>query len=79
MLAAAHLLRLARDRHGTRVETGVTVTGFIRSGERVTGIHTTAGKIVGENVINAAGSWAGQVASLAGVEVPVLPGAGSCS
>jgi D-hydroxyproline dehydrogenase subunit beta len=73
MLAAAHLLRLARDRHGARVETGVTVTGFIRSGDRVTGVHTTAGKIVGENVINAAGTWAGQVASLAGVEVPVLP------
>ncbi|MCK2218804.1 FAD-binding oxidoreductase [Actinomadura sp. ATCC 31491] len=72
VLVVAHLLRLARGL-GARVRTGAAVTGFLRDGERVTGVRTTAGDIAAGAVLNAAGTWAGQVAALAGVRVPVLP------
>ncbi|NUW36794.1 FAD-dependent oxidoreductase [Nonomuraea sp. SMC257] len=72
MLVVAHLLRLARGL-GTEVRTGTEVTGFLRDGERVTGVRTTGGDIPAGAVLNAAGTWAGAVAGLAGVRVPVLP------
>jgi sarcosine oxidase subunit beta len=72
MLAVAHLLRLARE-SGAEVRTGTEVTGFLRSGARVTGVRTTAGDVPAGAVLNAAGTWAGEVAALAGVHLPVLP------
>ena len=72
MLLTAHLLRLARSA-GATVSTGVTVTGMLRSGDRVTGVRTDVGPINAGAVINAAGAWAGAVAALAGVSLPVLP------
>ncbi|RKN06272.1 NAD(P)/FAD-dependent oxidoreductase [Streptomyces radicis] len=72
MLAVAHLLRLARD-GGAEVRTGVEVTGLLRDGDRVTGVRTDRGDIPAGNVVNAAGPWAGSVAELAGVRLPVLP------
>ncbi|GAA1657177.1 NAD(P)/FAD-dependent oxidoreductase [Actinoplanes couchii] len=72
MLMAAHLLRMAREA-GAVVRTGVTVTGFLRDGDRVTGVRTDQGDVPAGHVVNAAGTWAGQIAELAGVEVPVLP------
>ncbi|MBC6457528.1 FAD-binding oxidoreductase [Actinomadura sp. HBU206391] len=73
MLAAAHLLRAARDRYGARLRTGVTVTGVICAGGRVTGVRTDRGDIMAGAVVNAAGTWGGEIAALAGVRVPVLP------
>ncbi|MEU5947982.1 FAD-binding oxidoreductase [Micromonospora sp. NPDC047465] len=72
MLVAAHLLRQARER-GTRVRTHTEVTGFLRDGPRVTGVRTSTGDIPASAVLNAAGTWAGDIAGLAGVRVPVLP------
>ncbi|WP_405684235.1 FAD-binding oxidoreductase [Streptomyces sp. NBC_01387] len=72
MLVVAHLLRLARD-SGAHVHTGTEVTGFLRSGDRVTGVRTSAGDIPAAAVLNAAGTWAGEVAALARVSVPVHP------
>ncbi|GAA1105594.1 NAD(P)/FAD-dependent oxidoreductase [Streptomyces javensis] len=111
MLAAAHLLRLAR-RRGAVVRTGTEVVGFLRRGRRtggpatpgggdagapatpvapgggagapaapgnggagapVTGVRTPHGTVSAPAVLNAAGTWAGAVAGLAGVELPVLP------
>lgn len=72
VLAAHHLLRLARDR-GARLLTGVTVTGIrVRSG-RAIGIDSSAGVIDAGVVVNCAGPWAGEIAALAGLELPVLP------
>ncbi|MER6948966.1 FAD-binding oxidoreductase [Nonomuraea sp. NPDC000554] len=76
MLAAAKLLEHAAESygHGTvRLRTGVTVTGFTLSGGRVTGVRTDRGDLLGGAVINAAGTWGGEVAAMAGVELPVLP------
>lgn len=77
VLLAAHLLRMARER-GATVLTGTAVTGFLRDGDAVTGVVTgtddgSAGEIFAPVVVNAAGAWAGDVAALAGVDMPVLP------
>ncbi|SFI59652.1 NAD(P)/FAD-dependent oxidoreductase [Amycolatopsis sacchari] len=68
MLAAARLLRDAT------VLTGTEVLGFRRdSGGALTGVETSAGFLPAQWVINAAGTWGGEVATLAGAPVPVLP------
>lgn len=72
MLVAAHLLRLARGM-GATVHTDTRVTGFTRAGETVTGVETSRGTISAPAVVNAAGTWGGAIAALAGVEVPVNP------
>ncbi|GII33578.1 NAD(P)/FAD-dependent oxidoreductase [Planotetraspora mira] len=72
MLVVAHLLRLARE-SGAEVRTRTEVVGFLRDGDRVKGVRTSGGDIPAGAVLNAAGTWAGGVADLAGVRVPVLP------
>ncbi|WP_125614023.1 NAD(P)/FAD-dependent oxidoreductase [Specibacter cremeus] len=72
MLVVAHLLRLARGL-GATVHPDTQVTGFVRSGDAVTGVQTTRGIIAAPRVVNAAGTWGGAVAALARVTVPVLP------
>lgn len=72
MLLTAHLLRLARGL-GAQVVTGSAVTGFLRDGDAVTGVTTSSGPISAPAVLNAAGTWSGEVALLAGVHLPVLP------
>lgn len=71
-IAAARLLRDAR-RRGASVRTGVEVTGMLRSGSRTAGVRTSAGDLPAGAVVNAAGTWGGEIAGLAGVNVPVLP------
>jgi D-hydroxyproline dehydrogenase subunit beta len=77
MLAAAHLLRSARHRHGALVLTGVSVEGITRGGAggdgRITGVRTSQGDLAARWVVNAAGTWGGEVAALAGAPVPVMP------
>jgi D-hydroxyproline dehydrogenase subunit beta len=72
MLATAVLLRLARDA-GAWVLTGEQVIGFVRDGARVTGVQTRARTVSAAAVVNAAGTWAGEVAALAGASLPVAP------
>ncbi|MFG1700104.1 NAD(P)/FAD-dependent oxidoreductase [Nonomuraea sp. NPDC049309] len=76
MLAAARLLRHAAESFGkgtVRLHLGAEVTGFLRSGDRITGVRTTRGDVLGDAVVNAAGTWGGEIAALAGVELPILP------
>jgi glycine/D-amino acid oxidase-like deaminating enzyme len=74
MLATAHLLRLAARDHGVSVRTGVRVTAIARAaGGRVVGVETSAGRVATETVVNAAGTWAGEVAGLAGVRLAIEP------
>ncbi|WP_428934000.1 NAD(P)/FAD-dependent oxidoreductase [Streptomyces sp. ACT015] len=69
-LAAAHVLRAS----GVRLATGRTVTGVLRGRDgAVRGVVTDRGEIHAPAVVNAAGTWGGAVASLAGVRLPVLP------
>ncbi|HEY7008537.1 MAG TPA: FAD-dependent oxidoreductase, partial [Jatrophihabitantaceae bacterium] len=72
MLLVAHLLRLARA-SGARVLSQTEVVGFLRRGERVVGVRTSAGDLAAGAVLNAAGTWAAELAGRAEVDVPVLP------
>jgi sarcosine oxidase subunit beta len=49
------------------------VTGIRTDGQGVCGVETAKGPIAGRVVVNAAGPWAGLVAGLAGVDLPVEP------
>lgn len=64
-------------RRGVRTMWETEVTGFERSGPggsgRITGVRTNRGPIAAEIVVNAAGAWAGAIASLAGVRLQVEP------
>lgn len=72
MLAAARLLAAARA-NGSAVRSGVTVTGMLWSGDRIAGVRSTAGDLPAGAVVNAAGTWGGEVAGLAGVALPIAP------
>ena len=72
MLVAAHLVRLATQA-GARFLAHTPVGGFLRSGDRVTGVRTPRGDFSAGAVVNCTGTWAGQLAALARVSVPVLP------
>lgn len=71
MLAAAELLRQARSL-GATVHTGTSVVGFSHGRDGI-GVRTSAGEMSARWVINAAGTWGGDIATLAGAPVPVLP------
>ncbi|MEW2120106.1 FAD-dependent oxidoreductase [Streptomyces sp. NPDC005474] len=73
-LAAAHVVRAAR-RAGAELRTGTTVTDILRAPDgSVRGVQTAGhGDIHAPTVVNAAGTWGGEVAALAGVHLPVLP------
>jgi len=62
----------ARDK-GVRFAEGRPVTSVTRAGDRVTGVGTPGGEIATDTLIDAAGPWAGEVAKLAGVELPITP------
>lgn len=58
---------------GVRLQCAAPVIDIAVERERVTGVATPRGRIACEVVVNAAGPWAGQVAALAGLTVPVQP------
>lgn len=58
---------------GVRLQRATAVMGFDLSGGRVAGVQTSQGPVRCETVVNAAGPWAGSVAAMAGLKVPVLP------
>ncbi|MFE0170916.1 NAD(P)/FAD-dependent oxidoreductase [Streptomyces sp. NPDC059002] len=78
-LAAAHLLRNAgrskEQGHGRlTLRLGEEVTAVL-TGPRgeIRGVRTAAGDVLAPRVLNAAGTWGGTIAQLAGVDLPVLP------
>jgi sarcosine oxidase, subunit beta len=58
---------------GSRLRRETAVTGFVLRNGQVEALETSAGLIGCELVVNAAGAWAGQVAALAGLDLPVKP------
>jgi glycine oxidase len=49
------------------------VSGFIRDGERVSGVKSSAGEMRGDQVVLAAGAWSGELLGTLGLELPVEP------
>ncbi|WAZ25296.1 FAD-binding oxidoreductase [Streptomyces cinnabarinus] len=69
-LAAAVLARAS----GARLLTGHTVTAVLRTPDgTVRGVRTDHGDLHAPAVVNAAGTWGGDLAALAGAHLPVLP------
>ena len=72
MLATARMLRTVQARGG-RFLAKANITSIITSQGRVTRVVTSAGTFGAPIVINAAGTWAGQIAELAGSYLPIAP------
>ena len=62
----------ARQR-GVRLWLGTEVTGIDLEGGRVRAVNTSRGRVETRAVVNAAGAWAGPLAKLVGVDLPVKP------
>jgi 4-methylaminobutanoate oxidase (formaldehyde-forming) len=61
-------------RLGVETRTGVRVTGITRDGRgAVTAVETDHGTIRTECVVNAGGMWAGQIAAMVGLSLPITP------
>lgn len=63
----------AARRLGAKIFTGIEARGIHVEGGRVTAVETTQGTISTPIVVDAAGPWAGQVAAMAGVDLPIVP------
>ncbi len=71
-LAAMGFANLAR-KLGVRIEERTKVTGIKIERGRVEGVETTKGPISSPVVVNVAGPWAGEVALMAGLDLPAKP------
>ena len=56
---------------GVEIHQRTTVTGFETSGDRVSAVHTDRGTVRAGHVLQAAGGLNGQIAALAGIEIPI--------
>lgn len=56
---------------GVRILTECPATGLEVAAGRIRAVETPNGKVMCRHVVNAAGPWAGQVAALAGVRLPI--------
>jgi sarcosine oxidase subunit beta len=59
--------------HGATVQKNVVVTGLLRDECGISGVATSTGEISTRKVVNCAGAWAGGVAKLANIDLPVEP------
>ena len=60
-------------RHGAKFLTFTEVTGIETSGSKIQAVMTTAGRVMTDTVINAAGVWAPNIAKMANVSLPITP------
>lgn len=68
----AALAAAARAR-GAEILEKTDVTGFLRSGKRVTGVETSAGSFSAATTVIATGSWSPQLAQLLDINLPIRP------
>ncbi|MGY3678882.1 NAD(P)/FAD-dependent oxidoreductase [Streptomyces sp. TE33382] len=72
-VATARLMRAARDA-GAALYSGEEVTAVLTGpGGAVRGVRTGRRELHAPAVVNAAGTWGGELAAMAGVRLPVLP------
>jgi hydrogen cyanide synthase HcnC len=69
----ADALRAGARHHGARLLSHTEVTGIEVERGRVVAVRTAAERLPTGMVVNAAGAWAGQVAKMVDVDVPVRP------
>ena len=71
-MAAMGFANSAR-RMGVQIEEQTRVTAIQIAGGQVRGVNTTRGPIAAPVVVNVAGPWGGEVARMAGLDLPVRP------
>lgn len=74
-LALQGFLNAAKN-SGAEIRTEAEVTDVLTTQsdqQRVTGIETRSGRFKADYVVNAAGAWAGRVADMAGISLPLVP------
>jgi sarcosine oxidase subunit beta len=72
-LLSAHAFYTRAEERGARFHFRERVTGIITRRGKVVGVRTDRGGYATETVINAAGPWARQAAKMGGLDVPVTP------
>ena len=72
MLAAAHVIRTVVARGGAFISQAKVTKIDVREG-RVAGIETTQGNFTAPIIVNATGTWAGELAKMAGSDLPIAP------
>jgi len=72
MLAAAHVIRTVVRRGGAFISQAKVTKILVREGH-VTGIETTQGNFSAPIIVNATGTWAGELAQMAGSHLPIAP------
>ena len=72
MLAAAHVIRTVVARGGAFVS-NAKVTKVLVQDRKIRGVETTQGEFLAPIVVNATGTWAGEIAKMAGSELPIAP------
>jgi sarcosine oxidase subunit beta len=59
------------DRLGVEIHPNTEVTGFERSGDRITAVETTRGRVECGQVVSATAGWSSLVSGLAGMRLPI--------
>jgi D-hydroxyproline dehydrogenase subunit beta len=72
MLAAAHIIRIVAQRGGGLISQAKVLRILVEDGS-VRGVETTRGTFRAPIIINATGTWAGELAELAGSFLPIAP------
>ena len=72
MLAAAHVIRTVVARGGAFISQAKVTNINVREG-RVAGIETSQGNFTAPIIVNATGTWAGELAQMAGSHLPIAP------
>ena len=63
----------AAKRQGAEIMQRTTLTGLVIKNGAIKGVTTDRGDIASDNVINIAGPWGGEIAAMAGVQIPIVP------
>jgi glycine/D-amino acid oxidase-like deaminating enzyme len=72
MLAAAHVIRTVVARGGAFVSQAKVDKVLVHE-EKIRGVETNQGEFLAPIVVNATGTWAGEIAKMAGSELPIAP------
>lgn len=58
---------------GVTIHEQCEVAGFVLEGDTAVGVETTAGRVLGDQVVLAAGAWSGELLGTLGLALPVEP------
>lgn len=72
MLAAAQIIRAVKKRGGSFIQ-GENVVKINANAGSITGVTTDKNQYASPIIINATGTWAGEIAKLAGSYLPIMP------